>query len=236
MVTETPTALEVNVTIPLGSGRERATVVARFALAKGILVIFGPSATGKTLTVRAMAGLRPATGTIRVGGETLLDSEAQRNVAPEHRRVGYVPQHVALFPHLNVRDNVAFGLRARGSGNGSRRLAEEWLDRLGVEHLADRMPRRLSGGESQRVSLARALAPEPRLLLLDEPFASLDLATRREMRRVVREVQQSSGIPMVFVTHSPREAIEMGDHLVRYGLGGSQEEGRPEDLIESESE
>ena len=90
------------------------------ALAKGILVIFGPSATGKTLTVRAMAGLRPATGTIRVGGETLLDSEAQRNVAPEHRRVGYVPQHVALFPHLNVRDNVAFGLRARGNGNGWR--------------------------------------------------------------------------------------------------------------------
>ena len=236
MVTETPKVLDVNVTISLGSGRERTTVAARFALTKGILVIFGPSATGKTLTVRAVAGLRPAIGAIRVGGETLLDSEAQRNVAPEHRRVGYVPQHVALFPHLNVRDNVAFGLRARGNGTGSRPLAEEWLARLGVENLADRMPHRLSGGESQRVSLARALAPEPRLLLLDEPFASLDLTTWREMRRVVREVQESSGIPMVFVTHSPREAIEMGDHLVRYGLGGSQEEGLPGDLIESESE
>jgi ABC-type sulfate/molybdate transport systems ATPase subunit len=86
------------------------------------------------------------------------------------------------------------------------------------------------------VSLARALAPAPRLLLLDEPFASLDLTTRREMRRVVREVQERSGVPMVFVTHSPREAIEMGDHLVRYGAGGSQEEGRPEDLIESDFE
>jgi len=102
--------------------------------------------------------------------------------------------------------------------------------------VAGRLPRRLSGGESQRVSLARALAPEPRLLLLDEPFASLDLTTRREMRRVVREVQKQSGIPMVFVTHSPREAIEMGDHLVRYGPGGSQEEGRPEDLVEKDLE
>jgi ABC-type sulfate/molybdate transport systems ATPase subunit len=237
MVTEAPKALEVDVAIPLSAGRYPATVQARFTLANGILVIFGPSATGKTLTVRAVAGLvRQATGTIRVCGETLLDTAAQRNVAPEHRRVGYVPQHTALFPHLNVRDNVAFGLRARGNGDGSRPLAEEWLDRLGVAHLAERMPRRLSGGEAQRVSLARALAPAPRLLLLDEPFASLDLTTRREMRRVVREVQERSGVPMVFVTHSPREAIEMGDHLVRYGAGGSQEEGRPEDLIESDFE
>ena len=181
-----------------------------------------------------MAGLVAATGIIRVGGETLLDADA--NLAPEHRRVGYVPQHAALFPHLSVRDNVAFGLRVRWNRKESGSLAEQWLERLGVLHLADRMPRRLSGGESQRVSLARALAPEPRVVLLDEPFASLDLTTRREMRRVVRQVQEGSGIPMVFVTHSPREAIEMGDHLVRYGAGGSQEEGRPEDLVEEDSE
>ena len=229
--------LEVDVRIPvgpLGDVRERAAVQARFTLPGGILVIFGPSGTGKTLTVRAVAGLVAATGIIRVGGETLLDADA--NVAPEHRRVGYVPQHAALFPHLSVRDNVAFGLRVRGNRKESGPRAEQWLERLGVSHLADRMPRRLSGGESQRVSLARALAPEPRVVLLDEPFASLDLTTRREMRRVVRQVQEGSGIPMVFVTHSPREAIEMGDHLVRYGVGGSQEEGRPEDLVEEDLE
>ena len=236
MSVEKPTALDVDITIPLGSGRDRFSVRARFTLSRGILVIFGASATGKSLTVRAVAGLVPATGRIRVGGEILLDAEAQVNVAPERRRVGYVPQHAALFPHLSVRDNVAFGLRARGSRESAGPLAEEWLERLGVAHLAGRLPRRLSGGESQRVSLARALAPEPRLLLLDEPFASLDLTTRREMRRVVREVQKQSGIPMVFVTHSPREAIEMGDHLVRYGPGGSQEEGRPEDLVEKDLE
>lgn len=229
-------ALEVDVTIPVGSGRDRDVLRARFTLPEGILVIFGPSGTGKTLTVRAVAGLVAASGTIRVAGTTLLDSETRANVAPEHRRVGYVPQHAALFPHLSVRDNVAFGLRVRRNGKRPGTLADQWLERLGVSHLSDRMPRRLSGGEAQRVSLARALAPDPRVVLLDEPFASLDLTTRREMRRVVLEVQRKSGIPMVFVTHSPREAIEMGDHLVRYGTGGSEKEGRPEDLVEEDSE
>ncbi len=237
MVTEQPLALDVEVTIPLEAGRDPDALRARFTLGEGILVIFGPSATGKTLTVRAVAGLvRLSAGLIRVRGETLFDSVNHLDVAPERRRVGYVPQGSSLFPHLTVRDNVAFGPRARGNGSSARTVAEEWLERLGVAHLATRMPRNLSGGEAQRVSLARALAPGPRLMLLDEPFASLDLATRREMRQVVREVQRESGIPMVFVTHSPREAIEMGDHLVRYGQGGSQEEGRPEDLIESDAE
>jgi molybdate transport system ATP-binding protein len=237
MVTEQPLALDVDVTIPLEAGRDPDALRARFTLSEGILVIFGPSATGKTLTVRAVAGLaRLSAGQIRVRGETLFDSANHIDVAPEHRRVGYVPQGSSLFPHLAVRDNVAFGPRARGNGSRARTVDDAWLERLGVAHLATRMPRNLSGGEAQRVSLARALAPGPRLVLLDEPFASLDLATRREMRRVVREVQRESGIPMVFVTHSPREAIEMGDHLVRYGRGGSQEEGRPEDLIERDAE
>jgi molybdate transport system ATP-binding protein len=194
--------------------------------------MFGPSGTGKTLTVRAVAGLvRPSDGRIAASGEPLFDRALGLHVPPERRRVGYVPQHVALFPHLSALDNVAFGLRARGDGRGAREEAERWLDRLGVAHLGPRRPRELSGGEAQRVALARALAPSPRLLLLDEPFSSLDMATRREMRRVVRAVQEESAVPMLFVTHSPGEAIEMGHRLVRYGESGSLEEGPPEQLV-----
>lgn len=237
MAKRAPMALEIDVTIAVGTGRDRHRLRAEFKLGEGTLVMFGPSGTGKTLTVRAVAGLvRPAAGTIRVCGETLFDAQAGVNVTPEHRRVGYVPQHASLFPHLTVRENVAYGLRAKGNGKDSRALADGWLKRLGVSHLANRMPRHLSGGEAERVSLARALAPAPRMVLLDEPFASLDVATRREMRRVVRDIQRETGVPMVFVTHSPREALKMGDRLVRYAPGGSGDEGRTSDLLDDDEE
>ena len=221
-------AIEVDVTIVAGARR----IHARFSLMDGILVVFGESGTGKTLTVRAVAGLvRPSEGRIVARGEALFDKAAGIDMSPERRRVGYVPQHVALFPHLSVRDNVAFGLRARGNGKGARDEAERWLGQLGVAHLAERRPQKLSGGEAQRVALCRALAPAPRLLLLDEPFSSLDMAARREMRRVVRSVQRESGVPMLFVTHSPGEALEMGDRMVHYGPDGTVQEGLPHDLV-----
>ena len=162
-----------------------AVVSARFdaAVPPGtIVVLFGPSGSGKTTIVRAIAGLdRPDRGTIQVNGETWSDAERRRFVPPQQRGVGVVSQEPALFPHITVRANVAYGLDRLPAAARVQR-AEEMLDVVGLADHADRYPRQLSGGQAQRVALARALAPHPQLLLLDEPFAALDTPARVQMR------------------------------------------------------
>jgi molybdate transport system ATP-binding protein len=202
----------------------------RLDLDSGVLVLFGPSGSGKTLTLHAIAGLvRPATGLIKVAGETVF--EAGRVDIPVHlRRIGWVPQHQALFPFLSVAENVAFGLprhRRRPDEPDVVALMEE----LGLTSLARARPSSLSGGERQRAALARALVVRPRLLLLDEPFAALDWDARQSLRTTLRATLARHTTPAIFVTHDPEEAVVMGDRLVRYERGGSVESGDPATLL-----
>ena len=174
-------------------------------------VLIGPSGCGKTSLLRAVAGLeRCAAGRVNIGGEALSDAVSGMHLAPEKRQIGMVFQDYALFPHLSVADNVAFGVA--GLERGARRQrVEQMLDLVGLGHAAKRAPHELSGGQQQRVALARALAPGPRLLLLDEPFSSLDVDLRERLAQEVRVILKDSGTTALLVTHDQLEAFAIGD-------------------------
>ncbi|MFM8237040.1 MAG: sulfate/molybdate ABC transporter ATP-binding protein [Actinomycetota bacterium] len=184
--------------------------------AGGAVAILGPNGAGKTTVLRALAGLQPlARGRIELDGETLEDSDAGISVPTERRSVGFVFPDLRLFPHLDVRDNVAFGMRARGTGRSeARKRADAWLDRLGLAELADRSPAALSGGEAQRVALARTLATEPALLLLDEPLSAVDASTRPATRAVLRAALTDGPAVRVIVTHDPVDAAALADRIL----------------------
>jgi len=178
-----------------------------------ILVLFGPSGAGKTTMLRQVAGLeRPDRGRIQFGGETWCDMSRGEWRSPQERRIGMVFQQPALFPHLSVRDNIEYGLSTLVAAE-RRQRSGELIRLLAIPELADRLPRALSGGEAQRVAVARALAPKPGLVLLDEPFASLDVPARARLRREVRSLMQRSGTPAVLVTHDRTEALALGDQI-----------------------
>lgn len=207
------------------------TVSSDLALDSGVLVLFGPSGSGKSLSIKALAGLiRPARGRIEVAGVTFFDSETRTWVPPHKRAVGYVPQAHVLFPFKNVLENVAFGLPRR-ERNPSNPALLALLDELGIAHRASDLPGSLSGGERQRVALARALAVKPKLLLLDEPFSSIDQDGREALGRLLRTTLERHGIPAVFVTHDPDEALALGDRLVRFEPGRTTESGLPATLV-----
>jgi molybdate transport system ATP-binding protein len=182
-----------------------------FSSRAAVTALLGPSGSGKTLTLRAIAGaLRPDAGRLAVEGEPFLDTDLGIDLPPQARRVGYVPQQYALFPHLDVVGNVGFGLRDRG-GPEARRQVAELLDLVGLTGFERRRPRELSGGQQQRVALARALIVRPRLLLLDEPFAALDTTIRVEVRRGLIELQHSLGFRTLLVTHDPEDTALAGE-------------------------
>ena len=178
------------------------------------LALLGPSGCGKTTLLRCIAGLeRPTAGTVKIGSDTVLGASTW--VPPERRRVGMVFQDWALFPHLSVAKNVAYGIKngsRNGNGDRDQRVAQA-LDLVGLGDVGDRMPSTLSGGQQQRVALARALAPEPSVLLLDEPFSNLDTTLRVEVRAEVDRLLRSLGITSVFVTHDQQEAFVVGDRV-----------------------
>jgi len=197
----------------------------------GVSVLFGPSGAGKTLTLQCLAGLvRPDAGRIIVDGRVLFDSAAGIHVPPQERRLGYVFQGYALFPHLTVRSNVAFGLRQRPPAERVRRTAEV-ISRLGLTGLEDRYPRELSGGQRQRVALGRALANEPALVLLDEPLSALDLPLRRALRDELQAILADWRMPAVLVTHDFSEAYQLGDHVVIYEAGRVRQAAPRGDLL-----
>jgi len=182
------------------------------SLARGqIGVLIGPSGCGKTSLLRCIAGLeRLNSGRILIEHEPLADAARGLHLAPEARRIGMVFQDYALFPHLSVADNIAFGLRHLSRSERERRIGE-MLDLVGLAHAAKRAPHQLSGGQQQRVALARALAPAPRLLLLDEPFSSLDVDLREHLSQELRAILHASGTTALFVTHDQSEAFAIGD-------------------------
>jgi molybdate transport system ATP-binding protein len=184
-----------------------------------VVVLFGPSGAGKTLTLQALAGLlRPDEGRVVVGGRVFFDAAGGIDVAPQQRRIGYVFQGHALFPHLSVADNVGFGLRGMPRAARVRRTGE-MLERLGLGGLERRYPRELSGGQRQRVALGRALAIDPALLLLDEPLSALDAPLRRALRDDLREVLRQFPVAAVVVTHDFGEAYRLADRIVVYEAG-----------------
>ncbi|MDE2975570.1 MAG: ATP-binding cassette domain-containing protein [Gemmatimonadota bacterium] len=202
------------------------------------VALIGPNGSGKTILLRAISGGHPpVAGRIRVGGRILYDSDAGVRLAPERRRIGYVPQGYGIFPHLNVLENVAFGLaaaRPRQPRGDRRAAAAALLGEMDCAHLARRLPATLSGGEKQRVALARALLAEPDLLLLDEPLAALDAAARRDIRRFLAGHLATRNTPALVVTHDARDVRALGARSVYVLEGGSViQRGAPESLAAS---
>jgi molybdate transport system ATP-binding protein len=199
-----------------------------------VVALVGPNGAGKTTLLRAIAGLVPfESGHVHLDGQVLEDAGSGHYVPTERRSIGFVFQDYLLFPHLSVVDNVAFGLRSRGTHR--REAAEkalEWLDRVGLKSYARAKPAELSGGQRQRVALARALAPDPRLLLLDEPLSALDVTTRAEVRRDLKRHLGSFGGIRLLVTHDPLEAVTLADRLIVMEKGRHVQTGTPAEVTE----
>ena len=210
-------------------GGQAAVADVDLVVASGEFVsLLGPSGCGKSTLLRMLAGLVEASaGTILLAGQDITR-------LPAHRRgLGLVFQSYALFPHLTVADNVAFGLRRQGvRGAELRRRTEEALALVRLDHLAARMPRQLSGGQQQRVALARAVAPRPRVLLLDEPLSNLDALLRDEMQIEIKRLQRELGTTSVFVTHDQAEALSMSDRVCVLDHGRVQQVGTPEEVYQ----
>jgi molybdate transport system ATP-binding protein len=217
--------------VGLALGRLRLEVELEVATGE-LVVLLGPNGAGKTTLLRALAGLVPLeAGRVTLDGEVLEDTAAGTWVPTERRPIGFVFQDYLLFPHLTALENVAFGLRARGLPKAeARRRAGAWLDRVGLAGHANVRPRALSGGQAQRVALARAMAGNPRLLLLDEPLAALDAATRTALRRDLRRHLAGFDGTRLLVTHDPLEAIALADRLVVLEGGRVTQTGTPDDV------
>ena len=204
---------------------------AAFTAPGGLITLFGPSGSGKSLTLQTIAGtIEPDEGRIALDGQPMFDSSSGLKLPAQKRRVGYVPQHYALFPHLNVADNIGFGL-VRLPRRTRRQRVAELLNNFHLEAWAEHWPRQLSGGQQQRVALARALAVKPALLLLDEPFAALDAALRGALREELAQVQQLWNISMLIVTHDLSDVFALGQRVIVYDNGGVIQQGSRDEVF-----
>ncbi len=220
--TATRPSLHADVVVARGDPR----IAAAFDVAPGHpLAVIGPNGAGKSSVLAAIAGLVPLES-----GRVAIGARSVDRMPPERRRIGVLFQDYVLFPHLTVRDNVAFAARMRGSRAAARAAAEPWLDRYGLLALADRFPAQLSGGQAQRVALARALAAEPDVLLLDEPMSALDVEVRADMRAELATHVREFGGATVLVTHSPADAAALADSVLVLERGRVTQRGTLEEL------
>jgi molybdate transport system ATP-binding protein len=197
----------------------------------GITCVMGPSGSGKSTILAALAGLAvPDRGSVSLGGQTWFDSATGVDVPVHVRRLSYMFQGLALFPHMTAQRNVEYGMHHLERGERQTK-AIALLERLGVKHLAGRRPRTFSGGEAQRVALARAIGPAPKLMLLDEPFSALDRDLRAQLTKLVRELVAELGIPLVHVTHSVAEARLLADQVLRIEHGKIVDRGTASDVL-----
>jgi molybdate transport system ATP-binding protein len=219
----TETTIDVALRLSLSDGQRRFDLDTAFASSAPVVALYGPSGAGKSLTLQAMAGLlRPTAGHVYIGGQTLFDAAQGIDIAPSRRGVGYLFQSYALFPHLNVRQNVAFGLTSwcRGLSREDALRVDELLESFGLSTMAGSRPSTLSGGQQQRVALARALACRPRVLLLDEPFAALNPMLREQLREELGTVRARWGIPAVMITHDIDDVLALAN--VAFLVDGGQ--------------
>jgi len=196
-----------------------------------LAVLFGYSGSGKSMTMRMIAGLtKPDRGRVSIDSEVLFDSDNRRWTPPQAREFGYVGQDLALFPHLTVAANIAYGLNGMPRNDKLKRV-REFVSSFHLQGLENRRPREISGGQRQRVALARALARRPRALLLDEPFSALDLPLKNELWDVIREVREQFRIPILLVTHDPFDARTMADRIIVYREGRVLRSGPAEKVL-----
>lgn len=214
--------IEVDIEMQVADRHRRFEARMAFASAAPVTALYGPSGAGKSLTLQALAGLlRPRRGRVVLGGECVFDSAQGLDLPPPQRRVGYLFQHYALFPHLSVWQNVAFGLSTwwRGPTAAQRDRVAELLASFGLDGLAHSRPSTLSGGQQQRVALARALACQPRVLLLDEPFAALNPMLRDELRAELARVVRERQVPVLMITHDLDDVLALAQVAVRVEAG-----------------
>lgn len=224
-----------NVSIRFSQMTAPAVAEVSLALATGdLLGLLGPSGCGKTTLLRIVAGFAsPQVGTVEIAGRMVASKECW--VSPEQRHVGMVFQDYALFPHLTVAENVAFGLRGRKGDAGKCQEAEKLIVLVGLGGLENRYPHELSGGQQQRVALARALAPQPKLVLLDEPLSNLDVQVRLRLREEVREILEVTGTSGIFVTHDQQEALAIANKVAVMCQGRLEQLGTPEEIYNQPS-
>ena len=224
MASSTPEPLiRVDIEKTLGSLGRRFVLTAAFSSEEEFVVLFGPSGSGKTLTLQCIAGLLPPdSGALALRGRVLFDSQTGVDVRPQDRNIGCVFQDYALFPHLSVFENIAFGLRRgwpRPLSPTDRLKVEEFLDLFEIAPLAASFPFDLSGGQRQRAAIARALIRAPQLLLLDEPFSALDTPLRAKLRNELLAIQARFRVPVIMITHDPEDIAAFAQTLVTYETG-----------------
>lgn len=231
--------LHVAIRKRLESGKSGSfTLDVIFKAAEGITILFGQSGAGKTTTLRAIAGIvTPDEGRISIGDDIYFDSVASRDLSIQQRRVGYVFQDYALFPHMTAEQNVAYGIKSNGVQSVSRQdRAKAMMSLFKIEHVGQRYPQNMSGGEQQRTALARALASDPAVVLLDEPLSAVDAETRARLLDEVVAAQERVRIPFIYVTHNTSEAIRLGAQVVVLHEGRVKQVGHPAEVFNTSAQ